>query len=94
MITSKDLRKAPFQTKWIMNKENMKVTSYNGIPCVLWKKKNNIRLWSYNHKLFCIREHTIFDMDGTLCGWVDDDLVYGPFFGELPDIMNASLFCS
>jgi hypothetical protein len=33
-------------------------------------------------------------MDGTLCGWVDDEMVYGPFFGELPDIMNASRFCS
>lgn len=94
MITAKDLRKAPFETRWIMNKENMKTTFYHGIPCVLWKKKNNIHLWSYNHKLFCIREHTIFDMDGTLCGWVEDDMVYGPFFGELPDIMNASLFCS
>jgi len=94
MITSKDLRKAPFKTRWIMNKENMKVTSYNGIPCVLWKKKYNIHLWSFNHRLFCIREHTIFDMDGTLCGWVEDTNVYGPEFGELPDIMISSPFCS
>ncbi len=94
MITAKDLRKAPFQASWIMNKENMKTTFYHGTPCVLWKKKNNIRLWSYNHTLFCIREYTIFDMDGVLCGWVEDDMVYGPAFGELPDIMSASRFCS
>lgn len=94
MITSRDLRKAPFKTRWIMNKENMKVTSYNGIPCVLWKKKYNIHLWSFNHRLFCIREHTIFDMDGILCGWVEDTNVYGPAFGELPDIMISSPFCS
>ena len=94
MITSKDLRKAPFEARWIMNKENMKPTFYNGIPCVLWKKKNNIHLWSYNHRLFCIREHTIFDMDGNLCGWVEDTNVYGPAFGELPDIMISSPFCS
>jgi hypothetical protein len=94
MITSKDLRKAPFKTRWIMNKENMKVTSYNGIPCVLWKKKYNIHLWSFNHRLFCIRERTIFDMDGNLCGWVEDTNVYGPAFGELPDLMISSPFCS
>ncbi len=94
MITSKDLRKAPFQPEWIMNKENMKSTFYKGIPCVLWKKKNNLHLWSYNHRLFCIREQTIFDMDGNLCGWVEGTNVYGPAFGELPDIMISSPFCS
>lgn len=92
MITSKDLRKAPFKTTWIMQKENMKVTSYNGIPCILWNKKNNMYLWSYNHQLYCIREETIFDMDGTLCGWVVDRDVYGPKFGTLPNIMSSALF--
>ena len=94
MITSKDLRKAPFPASWIMNKENMKVTFYQGIPCVLWKKKNNMNLWSYNHQLFCIKEQTIFDMDGTLCGWVDNCDVYGPTFGTLPEIMTSLPFYS
>ena len=94
MITSKDLRKAPYPTSWIMDPKHMKISSYHGIPSVLWKKKNNIHLWSYNHKLYCIREQTIFNMDGVLCGWVEDCLVYGPEFGELHDIMISSPFYS
>jgi hypothetical protein len=86
MITAKDLRKAYMPTSWIMNKENMKVTSYHGIPSILWKKKNSRQLWSYNHTLYCIHEQTIFNMDGHLCGWVEDADVYGPAFGKLPSI--------
>jgi len=93
MIPSQQLRKAPFPTSWIMNKKNIHCTSsYEGIPCVLWKKKNNIQLWSFNHELYCIRDYRIFDMNDHLCGWIHEKDVYGPKFGTLPDVMTSSLF--
>jgi hypothetical protein len=92
MITNADLRKAPFKTSWILNEQNIHSKTFrSGVPSIVWKSKNSLRLWSYNHCLYLIRENRIFDMNNHYCGFRDGPNVFGPKLGDLVNVFATEL---
>jgi len=83
MISAKDLSKAPYPSSWILNEKNI---CYKTATMALWHPKQYKQLWFYN-RLYYFKEGRVFDMDHHLCGYLQDNIVYGISFQkkiELP----------
>lgn len=76
MIPSAELSKAPYPISWILNEKNMK---YKTDTTALWYPKHNKQLW-FHEKLYYFKEGRVFDMNHHVCGYIENNTVYGPKF--------------